>query len=177
MVVRGGRARPLAIFANFFEASDLWPRARVLYGETEISVRMSFGIYRRVCSAVCRRNSLASKCRRRDACVTITQTAPLDLGPPPRRRLHHGPHEEPLARGQQRTRSRIVADGPCRGDAHLYGASCGAGRRQEAVGRRLWVAFLQAHPISPFLFVTTSGDYRSSARDDSPVARNLICRQ
>ena len=46
---------------------------------------MSSGIYRRVRSAVCRRYCLASKCRRRDACVTITQNAPLDLGPPPRR--------------------------------------------------------------------------------------------
>jgi len=177
--VRGSswrEVRPLAIFANFFEAGDLWPRARVFYGETEISVRMSFGIYRRVCSAVCRRYCLASKCRRRDACVTITQNAPLDLGPPP----HRTPASR-ATRGAARARKRpcpvtktAAASFSHRGrralssDAHLYGPAVGwaaAGSYpQAALGR-----FLQAHPISPFLFVTTSG------RLSKQRARRLAC--
>ena len=76
---------------------------------------------------------------------------------------------------QQRTRARITG-------RRILSARCPslrcplcAGRRQEAVRRRLWVAFLQAHPIARFLFVATSGDYRSSApQGDSPIARNPI---
>ena len=135
MVVRGGRVRPLAIFANFFEAGDLWPPARVFYGENEISVRMSSGIYRRVCSAVSRRTVLHPNADDATPVQRPPRTLLSILAHHPAGRLHHAPHEGPLARGrdpaqsprQQRTRSRIVADGPCRGDAHLYRASCGLG--------------------------------------------------
>src|SRR5690606_28047842 len=41
--VRGGRVQPLAIFANFSEAHDPWPRVRVFYPETAIPVRVSYG--------------------------------------------------------------------------------------------------------------------------------------
>ena len=168
----------MAIFANFFEAGDLWPRARVFYGETEylgahelwnispgVLGRLSAVLSciqiqttRRLCNDHPERSSRSWPTTPPDACITGHTRS--------RSREEADPAQSPR---QQRTRSRIVPNGPCRGDAHLYGGQLWAGRRQEAVCRRLWVL---SYKLSPDLTVPTRHDI---GRLSKQRARRFAC--